>query len=643
MNDNKNSKDGKQDSQPEISDVLVVPDVLCVLSHPSLPLPRSGLFPRTRYHRRAKEKEAPMRRKTLLAIATGLLFALGCGPKQPPDTSAANDVGQPPAQPAAAQPAPPKEEEAVTLDLKAMAARFAPTDIGVDEAMIPAKHRKLLAKLVEAARVIDELYLVQVSKKNLDWRRRLAADPAAADALAYFDIMYGPWDRLDENKPFWGSEAKPAGATFYPEDMKKEELEAWVAAHPAEKEAFTGYFTVIERDGAGLKAVPFSAAYRDRLESAAKLLEDAAKLAKDKRLEKYLRSRAAAFRSNDYRPSDMDWMDLGDGDVEVVIGPYETYEDRLFGYKAAFESFVTLRDPEASKKLAEIKSYIPEMEAFLPIDDRYKNKKRGAESPISVVDVLYTAGNARAGVQTLAFNLPNDEVVQEKKGSKKVMLKNVAHAKYEKILVPIARQLLAADQVDKVSFDAFFNHTLVHETAHGLGPGKIKVTRDGKQVDTTVSQELKDLYSAIEELKADVLGMYLNYFLIEKGMFPASFEENIYASFLGGFFRSVRFGVGEAHGNANVVQFNYLMDKGAIEVRPDGKFAYVPAKMKDALKALAHDVLMIEARGDYDGAKAFIAKHGEVPPELAKAIAGLTGLPTDLKPVFTIERQMQAW
>ena len=304
---------------------------------------------------------------------------------------------------------------------------------------------------------------------------------------------------------------------------------------------------------------------------------------------------------------------------------------------------MTLRDPEATKKLAQIKKYIPELEGYLPIDEQYKNKNRGKESPISVVDVLYTAGDTRAGVQTLAFNLPNDEVVQEKKGSKKVMLKNVAHAKYEKILIPVARQLVAADQVDKVSFDAFFNHTLVHETAHGLGPGKIKVVRDGKTIDTTVSQELKELYSAIEEIKADVLGMYLNFFLIEKGMFPEAFKENIYASFLGGFFRSVRFGVGEAHGNANLVQFNYLMGKGAIERRADGKYAYVAAKMPDALREFAREVLMVEALGDYAGAKAFIAKYGEVPADLTKALAGLTGVPTDLKPSFTIERQMQGW
>lgn len=581
-----------------------------------------------------------MRRTPSIAICVGLLAAWGCGTTEPAATKG-DEVEKPKA--AQAEPAKAKEEKTVTPDLKAMAAKFAPTEIGVDEAKIPEKHRKVIVKLVEAARIMDDLFFRQVSKKNPDWRAQLQADPAAADALALFEINYGPWDRLEENAPFWGKEQKPACATFYPEDMKKEELEAWIAAHPDQKEAFTGYFTVIERDGAGLKAVPYSEAYEEHLEPAAKLLEEAAGLAEDKRLKKYLLSRAAAFRSNDYRPSDMDWMDLGDGDLEIVIGPYETYEDRLFGYKAAFEAFVTLRDPEDSKQLARIKSFIPEMEAYLPIDEQYKNKNRGAESPISVVDVLFTAGDTRAGVQTLAFNLPNDEVVQEKKGSKKVMLKNVAHAKYDRILVPIARRLVAADQVDKVSFDAFFNHTLVHETGHALGPGKIKVVREGKTVETTVSQELKDLYAAIEETKADVLGMYLNYLLIEKGMFPEAFKENIYASVLAGFFRSVRFGIGEAHGKANIVQFNYLSEKGAVEKRPDGKYAYVAAKMPEALKALAHDILMIEALGDYAAAKALIEKYGNLPADLSAALGGLAEIPTDLKPSYPIERQMQAF
>jgi hypothetical protein len=575
--------------------------------------------------------------RIVIMLAAALALA-GCGeakaPEEEPEKKAAVD------EQAEKKVEGPAEE---ADPMKELLAKFAPTEIGVPDAKIPQKHRGVIKKLVEAAEIVDELFLLQVDARNKTWRGQIAGDPKLAATLAVFDVMYGPWNRLDHNKPFWGDVEKPKGATFYPEGLEKEELERWIADHPKQKEAFTGYFTVIERDGDGLKAVPYAAAYKDHLEPAAKLLEEAAGLAEDARLKKYLGSRAAAFRSNEYRQSDMDWMDLGDGDIEVVIGPYEVYEDELNGYKAAFEAFVTLRDPADSAELEKIKSYIPDMEAYLPIPDEHKNPNRGSESPISVVDVLFTAGDTRAGVQTLAFNLPNDEVVREKKGSKKVMLKNVAHAKYDQILMPIARRLIDDAQLKNVSFEAFFNHTLVHETAHGLGPGKIKVERDGKRVETSVNEELKDLYPVIEEAKADTLGMYLNYLLIEKGMHPPSFVENVYASFLGGFFRSVRFGANEAHGKANVIQFNYLAEHGAVVRAADGKYSYVADKMREAVEALAHDLLMIEANGDYAAAEAFVDKYGAMPAELAQALEGLADIPTDIRPSYPIEKQMARW
>jgi hypothetical protein len=338
----------------------------------------------------------------------------------------------------------------------------------------------------------------------------------------------------------------------------------------------------------------------------------------------------------------MDWMDLGDGDIEVVIGPYEVYEDELMGYKAAFEAFITLRDPEESKKLDQIKALKPKMEAFLPIPDKYRNTKRGSDLPISVVDLISSAGDTRAGVQTLAFNLPNDEVVREKKGFKLVMLKNVSHAKYEQILMPIAKQLMREDQVEKISHEAFFNHSVLHETSHGLGPGKIKIERDGKKIDTTVNEELKDLYSGIEECKADILGVYLNYLLIEKGLFKEDYAENVYASLLGGFFRSVRFGVAEAHGKANIIQFNWLLEKGAI-VFENGKYGYVSEKMRDAVKSLVEEVLMIEALGDYERAKKLIEKYGDTPESLKQALDNLKGVPTDIRPIYPAEKLATSW
>ena len=501
--------------------------------------------------------------RIVIALATALMLAFaGCG-----------DKGQPTAGKSATG-----ESEGEVSDMTILLAKFAPTEIGVEDNRIPEKHRGVIKKLVATAMILDDLFLLQVDGRNKTWRAEIAGTPGLGTTLAVFDIMYGPWNRLDHNKPFWGSVEKPRGANYYPLDMTKEAFEQWIADHPGQKESFAGYFTRIERSEDGLKAVPYAEAYKDHLEPAARLLDEAAELAEDSRLKRYLTSRAAAFRSNEYRQSDMDWMDLGDGDIEVVIGPYEVYEDELFGYKAAFEALITIRDPGDSAELEKIKSYIPDMEKFLPIPDEYKNLDRGAESPISVVDVLFTAGDTRAGVQTLAFNLPNDEVVREKKGSKKVMLKNVSRAKYDQILIPIARWLIDEEQFGNVSFKAFFNHTLVHETAHGLGPGKITVGRDGGKVETSVNAELKELYPVIEEAKADTLGMYLNYMLIDKGMHPPEFVQNVYASFLGGFFRSVRFGAGEAHGKANLIQFNYLAEKGAVVRGDNGKYAYGPQK-----------------------------------------------------------------
>ena len=527
--------------------------------------------------------------------------------------------------------------------LAAKVHQFAPVSVGVAPAEIPAAHRKVLKHLIEAARLIDQLYLRQVAEQNPAWRKAMAANPREKNALAYFDIMYGPWDRLDAQKPFWGTKARPKGASFYPEDLGAAELEAYLASHPEQKAELSSYFTVVRREGDHLKAVPYSEAYRDFLEPAARHLEAAAAATKDGRLAAYLKARAEAFRSNEYRASDMAWMDLGDGDLEVVIGPYEVYNDELMGFKAAFEAFVTLRDHEASRELAKIVSFIPEMQATLPVEAAYRGATRGMESPISVVRVLYNGGDNRPGVQTLAFNLPNDEVVREQKGSKKVMLKNISEAKFQKILVPIAKAMLRPAQAAHVTHAAFFNHTLVHEVAHGIGPGTLTLQRDGQAVKTTVNQELKELYSTIEEAKADTLGLHETLFLIEKGLHPARFRDEVYATFLAGLFRSVRFGVHEAHGRANAIQFNYLMEKGALAKGKDGRYAFDAARMPEAVRSLAHDILMLEATGDYAGSKAFIARYGELPQDLAQRLASLDRIPTDIRLSFPLEKAARAW
>jgi hypothetical protein len=331
----------------------------------------------------------------------------------------------------------------------------------------------------------------------------------------------------------------------------------------------------------------------------------------------------------------MDWMDLKDHNIEIVIGPYEVYEDGMFNYKASFESFVTIKDHEESKKLDVFKQYLRDMEIHLPIPDQYKNFERGSESPLAVVNEVFTAGDTKAGVQTLAFNLPNDERVRKAKGSKKVMLKNVAHAKYDKLLIPIAEIVLDPEQMQYVTFNSFFTHSLMHEMSHGIGPGFIKV--DGR--DTEVKRELKETYSTMEECKADILGMYNNVFMIEKGVFPSTFEKETYVTFLAGTFRSVRFGINEAHGGGNAIIYNYLLEKGAYEYNETTQKVKVNfEKIGPALRNLANLVLMIQANGDYQGAKDLIAKYVVNSPSLDALRKKLGHLPVDIKPVYEIEK-----
>jgi hypothetical protein len=472
-----------------------------------------------------------------------------------------------------------------------------------------------------------------------DLRHKLKSPGSQTERLMahYLAINYGPYDRLDEMEPFLKVPARPLGATFYPKDMTKDEFQSWIEKHPDQKDAFQGWFTLIRRKGTGLVAVPYSEAYRSQLRRASDLLKQAADLVGNQSLAKYLRSRADAFLSNQYRQSDMDWMDVQDSRLEVTIGPYEVYEDHLFNYKAAFECFITARDPEESRKLSKVAAYVKEMEANLPIDDQHKNFERGTSSPILVAELIYSAGDTRAGVQTLAFNLPNDEVVREKKGSKKVMLKNISHAKFDAILTPIARRVVSKDQQELVTFAAYFNHTLMHEVSHGLGPGLID--HQGKRV--PVSLLLKELYTVIEEAKADVLGVYNTLYLISKKEFPETLRQETLATFLAGFFRSVRFGVHESHGRANLIAFNYLLEKGAYRYHPEEKcFSVVMEKAPGVVEELARELLMIQARGDYEGAKAFIGKYTQMGAEIQGVLDSLKDIPVDIEPQFEIEEKL---
>ncbi|RQV98875.1 MAG: peptidase, partial [Calditrichaeota bacterium] len=456
--------------------------------------------------------------------------------------------------------------------------------------------------------------------------------------LEYFNICFGPFDRLENNEPFINlTNPKPPGANYYPEDMSREEFEKWITDHPEDENEFISNFTVIRRKGNNLVAIPYSEVYKEELTAAAELLKSAASRIRNSSVKTYLNSRADAFLSNDYFQSDIDWMDLKDHTLEIVVGPYEVYEDKLFGYKAAFEAFVTLVDPVESEKLYRVSGYLDEMEKNLPIPDKYKNTRRGSSSPIVVVQEVFTAGDTKAGIQTTAFNLPNDERVREARGSKKVMLKNIAQAKFDKCWIPIVKEVIHPDMLPSVNFDAYFNHVLMHEMSHGLGPGTIIKNGDT----TSVSAELKETYTTIEEAKADILGLYNTQFLIDRNLFPASLEKETYITYLGGIFRSIRFGITSAHGGANAVIYNYIGEKGGFEYdRESMKFSVNLKKIKSAVKDLAHDLLIIQAEGNYKAAKDFMEKYRYLPDELQSALTRLITVPVDIRPIYAIEREM---
>ena len=522
----------------------------------------------------------------------------------------------------------------VVSDIAERRAQFVETSVTADVSHLSAGDREALLHLVAAAREVDEIFRLQAWAGN----PALAAEVGAyegADAQAvqdYYRIMYGPWDRLAHRESFLGDRPHPAGAGFYPVDLTTEEFEAWLAGHPEDREAFTSLHTVIRRDGDALVAVPYSEAYSDRLARAADALRATAVATDNESLRRFLELRAEAFSTDDYYASDMAWMDL-DSAIEVVIGPYETYEDQLFGYKAAFEAFICVAQPEDSARLEVFKSELPFLERNLPIPNGHKNFDRGSESPIRVVDELFTAGDTRAGVQTIAFNLPNDERVREVKGSKKVLLKNVMRAKYDGILTPIAGRVLPAGNADEISFEAFYQFILHHELSHGIGPGKITI--DGR--DTEVRLELKELYSAFEEAKADVLGVYDIYALVESGVMSREILDSLPWTYTAGMFRTTRFGVAEAHGLGMVLQANFLLEKGAVELTEDGRFRPVPELFEETFRDLAHELLMIQALGDYDAALEMVERYGTVHPAMAAAIESLTDLPVDVDPFYPLE------
>lgn len=528
-------------------------------------------------------------------------------------------------------------------ELERMAARFAPTPIRADLSGLNYGDRQALPKLIEAARILNTIFMRQLWSQNVATYDRLKLDksPLGQARAHYYWLQKGPWSDLDEHLAFLPGvpPRKLPGANFYPEDMTKAEFESWVATLPADQqEQAKGFFTVIRRaSGHKLTLVPYSTEYAADLQKAAALLREAAALTTNDSLKRFLTTRADAFLSNDYYASDLAWMDL-DSPLDITIGPYETYNDEVFGYKAAFEAYVNPRDEAESAKLDAFSRALQTLENNLPEDPQYRNPKLGAAAPIRVVNEILSAGDGAHGVQTAAYNLPNDERVLAQKGAKRVMLKNVQEAKFRTVLIPIATRMISEKARPDVSFEPFFTHILCHELMHGLGPHQIVV--DGET--TSPRKQLKELYSAIEEAKADATGLWALQYMMdhaqELGLTNVlhsgeAAERQLYTTFLASAFRSLRFGLGDAHGKGMALQFNYIVKKGGFVQQPDGTFRVDFSRIKQAVTDLTHDLLTVEATGSYDGAKALLAT-AVIQPNVQSALDRLGNVPVDIEPIF---------
>lgn len=507
----------------------------------------------------------------------------------------------------------------VNEEIKQKADEFASFKLSSDLNVLSEKEKQMLPLLFEAADLMNDIYWQEAfgDKAELldkDWD---------SYTLKFIKINYGPWERLNANKPFLpGYGDKPAGANFYPANMTKEEFEAW------DNPDKTSQYTLVRRGEDGkLESVPYNIAFQAQIEKAADLLRQAAQLAEDSGLRNYLEKRAEALLTDEYYDSDVAWMEMKDNTIEFIVGPIENYEDQLYGYKAAHESFILVKDKDWSEKLEKYAALLPGLQKALPCEQPYKNEMPGMESDMNVYDAIYYAGDCNAGSKTIAINLPNDEKVRETKGSRKLQLKNSMQAKFDKILVPIADLLIAEDQRQHIKFDAFFENTMFHEVAHGLGLGN---TVDKS---STVREALKDTYTSIEEGKADILGLWCVYQLNEMGEMGKKDMMDNFVTFMAGIFRSVRFGAASAHGKANMMRFYYFQEAGAFtRDEATGTYRVDYDKMKQAMLDLSNTILTIQGDGDYETAQKLIDEKGYIREALQNDLdrIGEAGIPRDI-------------
>ena len=560
-----------------------------------------------------------MQRVPYAAAALLALGISGCAAAATEETSAPAPAAAP------AQPAPDGAAPSTAMTpIADRLAKYTTVRLTADLSRLSAKERQMLPLLIDAAREQDGIYWRQAYGD----RDALLARVTDPELRRFVEINYGPWDRLEGDEPFLpGVGAKPAGAGYYPADMTKEEFERAVAGGGPRADSLRSLYTLVSRDASGrLVATPFHRAYADANRRTAEKLRAAAALAEDAGLKRYLTLRADALLSDEYQASDLAWMDMKSNTLDIVVGPIETYEDLLYGYKASNEAYVLIKDQDWSRRLSRYVSMLPALQRGIPVNARYKQETPGAESDLNAYDVVFYAGQANAGSKTIAINLPNDEQVQLQKGTRRLQLKNAMRAKFDKILVPIAQELIAADQIPMVTFDAFFGNVMFHEVAHGLG---IKNTVNGRG---TVREALKERAGALEEGKADILGLYMVQQLNRQGELRGEDIRNNYVAFLASLFRSIRFGASSAHGRANVAAFNYMQAQGAFTRGADGKYRVDFPRMEAAMNALAQDILVMQGNGDYAAVGEFQERYGKIGPQLQADLdrLGSKGIPVDI-------------
>ena len=543
-------------------------------------------------------------RITTTLITGSALFLAACGQAPEPET---NVTTQAPPEAVEQAPAPSRFDIYASVQLKP------------DLSELSDHQREMISLLIDAAKITEDIFWQQV------WgdRDSLLAGIDDPKARRFAEINYGPWDRLANDQPFLEQYGpRPAGARFYPEDMSKEEFEAW------DQEGKDGLYSLVRRDESGkLQLVPYSQAFGEQIDQISALLRQASGLAEDPEFARYLDLRATALLTDDYQASDMAWMDMKNNPIELVIGPIETYQDGLYGYRSAFETFVLLKDMAWSERLARFAQFMPDLQRGLPVDAEYKEEMPGTDADLNAYDVVFVAGDANSGSKTIAINLPNDEEVQLSKGTRRLQLKNAMLAKFNQILVPIADELIAEDQRQHITFDSFFGNTMFHEVAHGLG---IKNVLDGNG---TVRQALKEHASALEEGKADILGLYMVQKLREMGEISEGELMDDYVTFMAGIFRSVRFGASSAHGRANMIRFNFFSEAGAFSRDEDtGRYRVDVPVFEQAVEDLSRNILMLQGDGDYDAVAAFVAQYGNVGEQLQADLDRLAAaaIPVDI-------------